>query len=114
MRPNKDQIEPNRSQIRTQIKEKCYFLRLDMSKIREMLFSAEKKSPCGVVPQQNKACNHIPEYSRPKSYLKMHMFISNLMKIDVFSINFDKNIDFLGSAAWPEALNKYKFGVLEL
>ena len=38
-----------------------------MTKNSENWLFGGKKSPCGVVPQQNKGCKHIPDYSRPNS-----------------------------------------------
>ena len=45
---------------------KLIFLKMTMSKISENWLFGPKKSSCGVVPQQNKGCKHMPEYSRPK------------------------------------------------
>ena len=48
-----------------------------------------EKSPCGVVPQQNKGCKHIPEHSRPNSdqiKSKNHCFYSNFMDIGDFQL----------------------------
>ena len=45
---------------------KTHFLKNDHVQNFGKLTFWPEKSPCGVVPQQNKGCKHIPEYSRPK------------------------------------------------
>ena len=47
--------------------EQSFFKKNAMSKISENWLFGQKKSPCGVVPQQNKGCKHIPDHSRPNS-----------------------------------------------
>ena len=46
-----------------------------------------EKNPCGVPRQQNKGCKHIPEYSRPKLYLKIYICIYISSKIGNFQLN---------------------------
>ena len=46
-----------------------------------------EKSPCGVVPQQNKGCKHIPDHSRPNSN-------QILYKNSYFYIKFNENRGF--------------------
>ena len=55
--------------------ENSLFQKMTMSKkIWKWTFWPEKK-PCGVPRQQNKGCKHIPEYSRPKLYKNICVFI---------------------------------------
>ena len=52
-----------------------------------------EKSPCGVVPQQNKGCKHIPDYSRPNSDQNIsqnHCFYSILIDNRGFPIKIAK------------------------
>ena len=50
-----------------------------------------EKAPCGVVPQQNKGCKHIPEYSRanPDQIISKNLcFYIEFIKNRQFSIKF--------------------------
>ena len=52
-----------------------------------------ERSPCGVVPQQNKGCKHIPDHSRPNSdqiISKNRYFYINLIESRGFSANIAK------------------------
>ena len=69
-----------------------------MSKISENGLFGQKKSPCGVVPQQNKGCKHIPEYSRPNSdqiISKNSNFYSKFVENRGFSIKIAKKLKLL-------------------
>ena len=46
---------------------KTHFLKNDHVQNFWKLTFWPEKSPCGVVPQQNKGCKHIPDHSRPNS-----------------------------------------------
>ena len=80
---------------------KTHFLKNDHVQNFGKLTFWPEKGPCGVVPQQNKGCKHIPDYSRPNSdqiisknsyfYIK---FIENLG----FSIKIAKQIEIVAKA----------------
>ena len=72
-----------------------------MSKILENGVFGQKKSPCGVVPQQNKGCKHFPEYSRPNSdqiISKNLYFYSKFIENRGFSINIAKKFKIVAKA----------------
>ena len=60
-----------------------------------------EKSPCGVVPQQNKGCKHIPDHSRPNSdqiiYKNLYIY-SNFIENRGFSIKITKQIEIVAKA----------------
>ena len=68
---------------------KTHFLKNDHVQNFGKLTFWPEKSPCGVVPQQNKGCKHFPDYSRPNSdqiISKNRIFIANLMKKNDFQL----------------------------
>ena len=52
---------------------KTHFLKNDHVQNFGKLTFWPEKSPCGVVPQQNKGCKHIPDHSRPKIRTKLYL-----------------------------------------
>ena len=77
---------------------KTHFLKNDHVQNFWKLTFWPEKSPCGVVPQQNKGCKHIPEYSRPNSdqiISKNHYFYSKFIENRWFSIKIAKKIKLL-------------------
>ena len=60
-----------------------------------------EKSPCGVVPQQNKGCKHFPDHSRPNSdqiISKNSYFYNNFCENRGFSMKIDKRIKIVAKA----------------
>ena len=77
------------------------FWKMTMSKISENGLFGQKKSPCGVVPQQNKGCKHIPDHSRPNPdqiISKNSYFYSNFIENRGFSIKIAKKIKIVAKA----------------
>ena len=72
-----------------------------MSKISENVLFWPEKSPCGVVPQQNKGCKHLPDHSRPNSdqiTSKSNHFYINFIENRGFSIKIAKKIKIVAKA----------------
>ena len=80
---------------------KTHFLKNDhVQKFWKLTFWPEK-SPCGVVPQQNKGCKHIPDHSRPNSdqiISKNSYFYSDFIENRGFSIKNAKKIKIVAKA----------------
>ena len=66
---------------------KTHFLKNDHVQNFWKLTFWPAKSPCGVVPQQNKGCKHIPEYSRPNLYIYIYIYMECIENRQ-FSIKF--------------------------
>ena len=65
------------------------------------MYFLARKSPCGVVPQQNKGCKHIPDYSRPNSdqiISKNQYFYSNFIENRGFPIKITENFKIVAKA----------------
>ena len=78
--------------------ENTFFEKMTMSMFLE---NAVFGSPCGVAPQQNKGCKHIPEHSRPNSdqiLFKNCCFHSNFDEHQQFSIKIAKQIKIVAKA----------------
>ena len=75
---------------------KTHFLKNDHVQNFGKLTFWPEKSPCGVVPQQNKGCKHIPDHSRPNPD-------QILSKNQCFYSNFDENCGFS-----KKSLKKFK------
>ena len=61
----------------------------------------QEKSPCGVVPQPNKGCKHIPDYSRPNSdqiISQNSSFYSKFVENRGFSIKIAKKFKIVAKA----------------
>ena len=61
----------------------------------------QEKSPCGVVPQQNKGCKLIPDHSRPNSdqiISKNCYFYINFIENQGFSIKIAKKFKIVAKA----------------
>ena len=80
---------------------KTHFLKNDhVQNFGKFTFWPEK-SPCGVVPQQNKGCKHIPDYSRPNSdqiISKNSYFYSKFIANRGFSIKIAKKFKIVAKA----------------
>ena len=78
---------------------KLIFWQTAMSKISENWFFGEK-NPCGVVPQQNKSCKHVPEQSRPNSdqIISKNIFQINFIEHRRFSIKIAKDLKIVAKA----------------
>ena len=81
---------------------KTHFLKNDHVQNFRTCDSGQKK-PCGVVPQQNKGCKHIPDHSRPNSdqiISQNSYFYSKFIENRRFSIKITKRFKIVAKA-WP-------------
>ena len=80
---------------------KTHFLKNDNVQNSGKLTFWPEKSPCGVVPQQNEDCKHIPDHSRPNSdqiISQNSYFYSKFNENRGFSIKIAKKIKIIAKA----------------
>ena len=91
---------------------KTHFLKNDHVQNFGKLTFWQEKSPCGVVPQQNKGCKHIPDYSRPNSdqmISKNSYYYIKFIENRGFSIKIAKKLKIVAKALLRICLSDHCF-----